>query len=180
MTDALVLDIVDRGLVTDQIVLTIGYDVENLRDPERKNKYSGEVSADAYGRKVPKHAHGTESFAEKTSSTGVIMDAMMRLFDRITDKNLLVRRITISVNRLTDEKDEKKSEFRQLNLFDRMEGNEDRQAADRAAQEKERRMQETMLSIKKKYGKNAILKATSLEEGATARERNQQIGGHRA
>ena len=180
MTDALVLDIVDKGLVTDQIVLTLGYDVENIRDPERRKKYSGEVTSDAYGRQVPKHAHGTESLSEKTSSTAVIMDAVMKLFDRIADKELLVRRITISVNRLTDETTGKNAEFQQLNLFDQLEETQEEQKKTQAALEKERRMQETMLRIKKKYGKNAILKAASLEEGATAIERNQQIGGHKA
>ena len=180
MTDALVLDIVDKRLVTDQIVLTIGYDIENLKDPERRRKYNGDITTDAYGRQIPKHAHGTESFKNKTSSTGLIMEAMMRLFDRIIDTNLLVRRITISVNRLTDENAAGKEEFQQLNLFDQLEETDTQHKTDKAMLEKERKMQETMLHIKKKYGKNAILKGTSFEQGATARDRNQQIGGHKA
>lgn len=181
MTDALVLDIVDKGLVTDQIVLTIGYDIENLKDPQRRKSYHGDITSDAYGRQVPKHAHGTETLPKKTSSTSIIMDSMMRLFERVVDKNLLVRRITISVNRLTDEKEpENKESYEQMSLFDEGEETEKQQEKTQADLEKERKMQETLLSIKKKYGKNAILKGISLEEGATARDRNQQIGGHKA
>lgn len=181
MTDALVLDIVDKGLVTDQIVLTIGYDIENLKDPQRRKSYHGDITSDAYGRQVPKHAHGTETLPKKTSSTSIIMDSMMRLFERVVDKNLLVRRITISVNRLTDEKEpENKESYEQMSLFDEGEEAEKQQEKIQADLEKERKMQETLLSIKKKYGKNAILKGISLEEGATARDRNQQIGGHKA
>ena len=181
MTDALVLDIVDKGLVTDQIVLTIGYDIENLKDPQRRKSYHGDITSDAYGRQVPKHAHGTETLPKKTSSTSIIMDSMMRLFERVVDKNLLVRRITISVNRLTDEKEpENKESYEQMSLFDEGEETEKQQEKIQADLEKERKMQETLLSIKKKYGKNAILKGISLEDGATARDRNQQIGGHKA
>ena len=181
MTDALVLDIVDKGLVTDQIVLTIGYDIENLKDPQRRKSYHGDITSDAYGRQVPKHAHGTETLPKKTSSTSIIMDSMMRLFERVVDKNLLVRRITISVNRITDEKEpENKESYEQMSLFDEGEESEKQQEKIQADLEKERKMQETLLSIKKKYGKNAILKGISLEDGATARDRNQQIGGHKA
>lgn len=181
MTDALVLDIVDKCLITDQIVLTVGYDIENLKDPQRRKNYSGELTTDSYGRQIPKQAHGTRTLPEKTSSTGIIMDAMMELYERIVDEKLLVRRINISVNRLTDEKEVESGEkYEQLSLFELDEEEEKQQEKVQAELEKERKMQETLLSIKKKYGKNAILKGISFEQGATARDRNHRIGGHKA
>lgn len=181
MTDALVLDIVDKGLVTDQIVLTVGYDIENLKDPARKSKYTGPVSTDNYGRKIPKSAHGTENLGRKSSSTALIMAAMLKLYERVVDKNLLVRRITISVNHLTDEScTDDSNQFEQLNLFDDYEEIEKQKELEQAALDKERKMQKAMLSIKSKYGKNAILKGMNLQEGATAQSRNKQIGGHKA
>lgn len=181
MTDLLVLDLVDKGLVTDQMVLTIGYDIENLTDPERARLYKGEVTIDQYGRRVPKHAHGTVNLDRQTSSTRLIIDAVMDLYDRIVDKNLLIRRITLAANRVVDEKTiEKKEIFEQLNLFtDYSELQKQRQQEEEVL-EKERKMQKAILSIQKRYGKNAILKGMSLVEGATAKERNEQIGGHKA
>lgn len=174
MTDLMVLDLVDKRLVTDQIVLTIGYDIENLTDPKRNRNYKGVVTTDRYGRKVPKHAHGTINLQRKTSSTSMIMDAVMELYDRITDKNLLVRRITITANKLVSEDSiEEGASYEQLQLFTDYEALEN-------SLEKEKRIQHAMLDIKKKFGKNAILKGMNLEEGATAKDRNSQIGGHKA
>lgn len=188
MTESLVLDMVDKGFVTDQIVLTVAYDIENLTDPVRRAFYKGEIKTDTYGRKIPKHAHGTENFNEPTSSTSVIMDGMMNLYERITDKSLLIRKLSISVNNLIDEKSVKpKDEFKQLSLFDDFcfKSNESGDNAyetktDREALEKEKKMQRLMIDVKKKFGKNAILKGMSLQEGATAKDRNNQIGGHKA
>ena len=181
MTDLLVLDLVDKGLVTDQIVLTIGYDIENLTDPGRSSRYRGEITTDHYGRKIPKHAHGTANLDRQTSSTMLIMNAVIELYDRIVDKNLLVRRITISANHIVDESSvTKKDSFEQLNLFVDYEEQQQKQAEEDAALEREKNMQKAMLSIKKKFGKNAILKGMNLEEGATAKDRNSQIGGHKA
>lgn len=181
MTDLMVLDLVDKGLVTDQIVLTIGYDIENLTDPDRSRKYKGDVTIDRYGRRVPKHAHGTTNLKRQTSSTMLITDAVMELYDRIVDKNLLIRRINITANRLVDENSAKKEEkYEQLDLFTDYKAKEQEQVKEEAALEREKRMQQTMLTIKKKFGKNAILKGMNLQEGATAKDRNEQIGGHKA
>ena len=181
MTDQMVLDLVDKGLVTDQLVLTIGYDIENLSNANLRNQYKGEVTIDRYGRKVPKHAHGTANLEKKTSSTRLITNAVMDLYDRVVDENLLVRRITITANKLVDEKSVKQEdEYQQLDLFTDYEAQRKKQAEDEEKLERERRMQEAMLSIKKKFGKNAVLKGMNLEEGATAKDRNEQIGGHKA
>lgn len=181
MTDLMVLDLVDKGLVTDQIVLTIGYDIENLTDPDRSRKYKGDVTIDRYGRRVPKHAHGTTNLKRQTSSTMLITDAVMELYDRIVDKNLLIRRINITANRLVDENSAKKEDkYEQLDLFTDYKAKEQEQVKEEAALEREKRMQQTMLTIKKKFGKNAILKGMNLQEGATAKDRNEQIGGHKA
>ena len=181
MTDLMTLDLVDKRLVTDQIVLTVGYDIENLTDPDRYRKYKGSVTIDRYGRKVPKHAHGTTNLKKKTSSTMLITDAVMELYDRIVDKNLLIRRINITANKLVDESFSKEEEtYEQLDLFTDYTVKEQEQAEEEAVLEREKRMQQTMLTIKKKFGKNAILKGMNLQEGATAKDRNEQIGGHKA
>ena len=181
MTDALVLDLVEKKLVTDQIVLDIGYDIENLTNPDIRKKYHGEVKADRYGRFVPKHAHGTANLDTKTSSTEKIMDAVLDLYERIVDKNLLVRRVYVTANRVVDEHTvSNETEFTQMDLFTDYQALAEKQNAEQARMEKERRLQEVMLSVKKKYGKNAMLKGTNLQEGATMIDRNNQIGGHRA
>lgn len=181
MTDQMVLDLVDKGLVTDQLVLTIGYDIENLSNPNLKNQYKSEITIDRYGRKVPKHAHGTANLKKKTSSTRLITNAVMDLYDRIVDEHLLVRRITITANKLVDEKSVKQeNEYQQLDLFTDYEAQRKKQAEEEEKLERERCIQEAMLSIKKKFGKNAVLKGMNLEEGATAKDRNEQIGGHKA
>ena len=182
MADLLVLDLVDKGLVTDQIVVTVGYDIENLTDPERSKKYHGAIVKDHYGRQIPKHAHGTANLDGHTSSTKKIMCAVSELFDRIVDKNLLVRRLNIVANHVLPEADAPKKDdgFVQLDLFTDYAALELKQERERAELEREKKMQKAMLTIKKKFGKNAILKGMNLEEGATAKDRNRQIGGHKA
>ena len=182
MADLLVLDLVDKGLVTDQIVVTVGYDIENLTDPERSKKYHGAIVKDHYGRQIPKHAHGTANLDGHTSSTKKIMCAASELFDRIVDKNLLVRRLNIVANHVLPEADapKKNDGFVQLDLFTDYAALEVKQERERAELEREKKMQQAMLTIKKKFGKNAILKGMNLEEGATAKDRNAQIGGHKA
>jgi DNA polymerase V len=159
MTDLLVLDLVDKGLVTDSLTLDIGYD----RCSVDEEKYKGVVTYDHYGRSVPKAAHGTANLGTTSNSTRKIMTAIRELYDRIVSKELMVRRITLCANHLLEEG------YEQFDLF-----------VDPLEQAKERKMQEAMLSIKKKFGKNAILKGINLEEGATTKERNNQIGGHKA
>lgn len=181
MTDLLVLDLVDKQLVTDQMVLTVGYDIENLTDAARAKAYKGPVTIDRYGRKVPKHAHGTANLDRKTSSTRLIIDAVMDLYDRIVDKNLLVRRMQITANRVIPiEQVKSNEEFIQMDLFTDYETIEEEKRREEERLSRERKMQEAVLSIKKKYGKNSIVMGTNLQEGAMAMERNKQIGGHKA
>ena len=176
MTEGLVLELVEKGLVTNQMVLTVGYDIENLSGGA--NGYHGEVTRDRYGRKVPKHAHGTENLDSYTSSTSRIEAAVLRLYDRIVDENLLVRRMYVVANHVIRKEDvkEETSGFEQMDLF-----------TDYAALEKEKekeakeaQIQQALLAIKHKYGKNAVLRGMNFREGATARDRNNQIGGHKA
>ena len=177
MTDMLVMDLVDKGLVTDQLVLTIGYDRESLTDPAISKQYTGPVTTDYYGRKVPKHAVGPANLGQYTASTRLIMDAVMELYDRITDPNLLVRQVNITANHVLPEREIVSSQMpEQLDLFADPEADRKREAE----LEREKRRQQAVLSIRKKYGKNAIVKGMNLEEGATAMDRNQQIGGHKA
>ena len=181
MTDLLVLDLVDKKLVTDQMVLTIGYDIENLTNPAIRNKYHGEVTTDHYGRQIPKHAHGTINLPCQTSSTKIIMKAMEELFDRIINRDLLVRRINIVAARVVPESEvSDKQTFEQLDLFTDYTALEKKKGQEKKEQEKEKKLQQAVLDIKKKYGKNAVLKGMNFEEGATTRERNGQIGGHKA
>ncbi len=177
MVDNLVLDLIDKHLVTDHIVLTVGYDIDNLSDPVRAQYYQGEVTIDHYGRRVPKAAHGTARLPRHTSSATDITEAVLSLFDRIVDSALLIRRLNLVAGHILNEKavaDNAPPE--QITLF------EDAAALDEKQEQRnrERRRQEAILTIKKRYGKNAILKGTSYEDGATARERNRQIGGHKA
>lgn len=181
MTDLLVLDLVDKKLVTDQIVLTIGYDISNLTDPDIRKKYKGAVTTDYLGRAIPEHAHGSANIQEFTSSTTKIMDAVMALYDRIVNKDLLVRRINVTANHLKDEKDLlQEDSYEQMDLFTDYKAVEEERAKEKKIRERERRAQEAVLAIKKKYGKNAILKGMNLEEGAQTIARNSQIGGHKA
>lgn len=189
MADMLALDLVDKGLVTDQLVLTMGYDIDNLTDPKISRQYRGEITIDRYGRRVPKHAHGTANLERQTSSAKLITEAVMELYDRIIDGNLLVRRVTLTANNLIPEAEAiqpENAEFQQMSLFDDygmvgdQEETEAKRQREQAELEKERKLQEAVLELKKKFGKNAVLKGMNLQEGATARDRNSQIGGHKA
>ena len=220
MMELLALDLVDKGLLTNQIVLTVGYDIENLSDPERRRAYKGEITVDGYGREIPKHAHGTGNLPFSTSSTKLTTDCVLEVFDRVVDESLLTRRISITANNLVLESEYKResevasAEPEQISMFDMLAGGgtpQEREPAsskdnssyserdkpnstmvaesisgsagndnDEDALEKEKQVQEAMLKIKKRFGKNAILKGTNLHEGATAKERNAQIGGHKA
>lgn len=172
MADLLSLELVSKRIVTDQIVLTVGYDIESL-----KKSYSGAVETDRYGRKIPKTAHSSENIGRYTSSTKLICETAMKLFDRIVDKELLVRRMYIVANHIITENDaEKEREYIQLNLF----SDTGKQEAEENELKKEKDMQKAILKIKSKYGKNSIIKGMNLKEGATALERNRQIGGHKA
>jgi DNA polymerase V len=178
MVDLLALDLVDKHVVTDQMVLTIGYDVENLKT---RSNYSGEVTTDRYGRKIPRHSHGSVNLGCWTSSTKKITEAVLGLFDQIADPSLLVRRVNIVANHIQDESIQaEKNNFEQLDLFTDYEALEREREAEKAELEREKKLQNAMLDIKKKFGKNAILKGMNLEEGAMTIKRNEQIGGHKA
>lgn len=179
MTELLSLDLVDKCLMTDQLVLTVGYDAENLTDPNRRRLYHGEITRDRYGRAVPKHAHGTANIGEYTSSTKRLVAAMLELYDRVVDENLLIRRIYISANRVKGEGEIPPSALEQMCLFRDYAAIEREKKREQAELARERKMQQAVLAIKKKFGKNAILKGMNLEEGSTAIERNGQIGGHK-
>lgn len=175
MADLLVLELVEKGLATNQIVLTVGYDIDNLADPERKKGYRGPVTTDHYGRKIPKHAHGTQNLECYSSSTRMIMDAVTALYDRIVDKALLVRRMNITVcNIVSQDTIPQTSESEQLDLFSAMIETTTEDS------DREHKRQQAMLEIKRKFGSNSILRGMNLEEGATAMDRNRQIGGHKA
>ena len=183
MTDGLVLDLVRKGLVTDQMVLTVGYDIENLAKPEIRAKYTGPVTTDFYGREVPKQAHGSINLGEFTSSTRKITAAMMELYDRIMNPDLLVRRMYVVCNHVKDEKEAQaavEAVPTQLDMFTDYSALKVEEEAKREARERERKQQEVVLEIKEKWGKNAILRGMNFQEGATARERNAQVGGHKA
>ena len=176
MTELLVLDLVDKKLVTDQVLLDIGYDVESLQDDEILDRYRDSLKIDRYGRYVPPPAHGSANLGRYTSSGKIIVNAMMELFESITAKELLVRRLSVTANHVQYEKDMEK-QYEQIDLFSML---EPEKAVDEEALKKERALQEAELKIQKKYGKNAILKGMNLKEGAMTIERNAQIGGHKA
>ncbi len=181
MTDLLVLDLVEKRLVTNQIVLTVGYDIENLINPEIKKLYKGEITTDNYGRKIPKHAHGTANIGRMTSSTMLIMKAVMELFDKIVNPKLLVRRVNISANHVIPESEVQQNQsFEQLDLFTDYEELQKKREQEEKSLKKERAIQEATIELRNRFGKNAILKGTNLQEGATTKDRNKQIGGHHA
>lgn len=181
MADSLALDLVDKKLMTDQIVLTVGYDVENLSDPGIREGYSGAVTTDRYGRQIPKHANGTANLGKYSSSSKLIIDAASGLFERIADKKLLIRRLYLTANRVKGEGSvPEDTGGEQLDIFTDYTKEEEKREAEAQELARERKKQEAMLDIKRKHGKNAILKGMNLEEGATAQDRNQQIGGHKA
>ncbi len=181
MADSLALDLVDKRLMTDQLTLTVGYDIDNLRNDAIKNSYKGDITVDRYGRAVPKHAHGTANLEVYTSSTKQIVTAAIELFDRIINKKLLVRRVYLTANRVVDESAAPdKQAVEQLDLFTDYEALLQHKSEEKKILDRERQIQKTILSLKKKFGKNAVLKGMNLEEGATTIGRNGQIGGHRA
>ena len=179
MLEALSLDLVEKKLVTDQIVLTIGYDIENLTDESRRKAYKGEIKTDFYGRQVPKHARGTVNIGRKTASTKLITEAVLKTYHEVVNPNLLIRRINLTANRVVPEDTVSQGAAPyQLSLFETYD--EDQLKKEDAELEKERKIQETLIGIKNKFGKNSILKGLNLQEGATAKDRNEQIGGHKA
>ena len=181
MADNMAMKLVSKRMVTDQIVLTIGYDAESLTNPAIRAKYNGPVRTDHYGRAVPKYAQGTERLNRMTSSARLLIRATTSLFDRIVNPNLLIRRLNLTVNHVVDRTTAKKTEKPvELDLFTDYEAVRQQKEAEEEALQKEQRMQEVLLNIKQKYGKNAILRGLNFEEGATAIERNKQIGGHKA
>ena len=180
MTDALVLELVDKHLKTDQIVLTVCYDTENLKASENGEAYQGEIETDRYGRKVPKPVHGSVNLGGYSSSTKLILEKTVELYDRIADPRLSIRRIYVVANHLMDEASVPQPVSEQMDFFTDYRQEE----ADREAKEKrlakEEKQQKVLLEIRRKFGKNAILKGMNLEEGATGKDRNEQIGGHKA
>lgn len=178
MAEAVALDLLEKKLVTDQLTLTVGYDTENTAG----GSYRGEIVTDRYGRKIPKHTHGTANLPRKTSSARSITDAVLDVYDTKVNPKLSIRRLTITANRLVGEDTAQQEPEApvQFNLFDNVEVQEQRLQEEEAKLKRERKIQEAMLDIKKKFGKNAILNGGSYLEGATAKERNKQIGGHKA
>lgn len=176
MTELLVLDLLNKHLVTDQIVLTVGYDVENLQDPAKARHYQGEVHVDRYGRSVPKHAHGTASLGVHTSSRKVIMDKVIALCESILDPKLFIRRVTIAANHVRNENSIRKKQVEEIDIFAEVPN----QAELEAKQEKEKRLQQTVVELQRRFGKNGILKGMNLEKDAKTIERNGIIGGHKA
>lgn len=181
MLELLSLDLVEKHLVTNQIVLTIGYDRENLANPEIRRKYKDKITSDMYGRQVPKHAHGTANIDRYTSSTRLIIETTLKLYDDIVGKDMLIRRVTISANNLMSENSIKEREsYEQLDLFTNYDEVQVKREKEEVELKKERRIQEAILDIKHRYGKNAIIKGANLQEGATTIGRNKSIGGHKA
>ncbi|MBO5375563.1 MAG: DNA methylase [Bacilli bacterium] len=180
MADLLALDLVKKNLVTNQLVLTIGYDIDNLTIPEIRNRYDGDITYDHYGREVPKHAHGTINIDHYTSSSKIIMDNMMKLFEKIINKELLIRRVNVvACNVVPPESVKDKKIVQQFDLFSNNEEQEKLKIKELEDEQEEKKVQEVLLSIKNRFGKNAILKGMNLEEGGTTIERNGQIGGHK-
>ena len=181
MADNMALKLVSLRLVTDQVTIYVGYDTENLTNDAIRANYHGEIKANFYGKMVPKPAHGTANLPHPTSSTRLITEAITKLYDEIVDKNLLIRRLNITVNNvIPEEKAIQENSTTQLNLFIDYEQKRKQEQKEKKRLEKERRLQETQISIKKRFGKNSILRGLNFEEGATAKERNNQIGGHKA
>lgn len=180
MVDNLVLDLVEKDLKSSQFVLTIGYDVDNLINPNIKALYKGEVVTDEYGRKMPKHAHGTINIDHATSSTKLIMDMVLKLYERIVNPILLIRRINVVACNIKAVKDIKKVEKKeQLDLFTNYDEIKEKKEREEKKEIEESKVQKAILDIKNKYGKNALLKGMNLEDGATARDRNREVGGHK-
>ena len=184
MAEGMALDLVSKRLVTSQLVLTVGYDAECLTHPDIRAAYHGEITTNYYGKQVPKHAHATFNFKQPTSSSRLIMDAAAELFDRCVNPDLLIRRLNLTTNHVVSEaaliSHPSSLPPQQLDLFTDYDALRQQQQKEQERLAKERRMQEAQLKIKKRFGKNAILRGLNFEEGATAKERNKQIGGHKA
>ena len=180
MADAMALDLVGKRMVTDQVTLTIGYDKESLADPEVRRKYRGSVSRDHYGRSIPKHAHGSEKLSSATSSGREITNAVMEIYRRTVDPDLLIRRITISLEHVFPENEAPDTSYEQMDLFTDYQSLAAKKKEEKKEREKERRVQEAMLSIRERFGGNAVIRGLNLREGATGLERSKQIGGHKA
>ncbi len=182
MAEGMALDLVAKRMVTDQLVLTVGYDAECLTRPDIRDLYHGEITTNYYGKLVPKHAHGSLRFDKPTSSSRLLMNGAAELFDRHVNPNLLIRRLNLCVNHVVPESTlaQQPAQPQQLDLFTDYETLERQQQEEQARLDKERRLQEAQLKIKQRFGKNAILRGLNYSEGATAKERNAQIGGHRA
>ena len=182
MAEGMAIDLVSKRMVTDQLVLTVGYDAECLTRPEIRDKYHGEITTNYYGKAVPKHAHGTSNFDKPTSSSRLIMEAAAALFDQLVNPDLLIRRLNLCVNHVVPESTvaQQPAQPQQLDLFTDYEVIEKQRQQEQARLDKERRLQEAQLRIKNRFGKNAILRGLNYEEGATAKDRNKQIGGHKA
>ena len=181
MAEMIALDLFQKRMVCDQIALTVGYDQKNLTDEDLSLNYHGEISSDFYGRKVPKAAHGTIHIKQKTASIKLIKEAALNLYSQIVDSNLLIKRINIAALDPKEEKDSADWErFNQIDIFTDITQLQDEEKKEQDYLKKEKKVQEAILKIKGKYGKNSILKGMDLEEAATTRERNQQIGGHRS
>ena len=180
MADGMALKLVSQKLVTDQVTLYVGYDAENLKDESIRSKYHGDIKQNYYGKMVPKHAHGSTSLKAPTSSTQLITEAVTSLFDKVVNPILLIRRLNITVNNLKTEEEAQSKEPVQLDLFCDYEKKEKEEKAEKDRLDKEHRIQETQISIKRRFGKNSILRGLNFKEGATAKERNKQIGGHKA
>jgi len=172
MADQLALEMVDKKITCDQMVLTVGYDIENMSDSDRMQRYKGAFETDPYGRKIPKSAHGSINLVRRTSSARSILEAISALYDRIVSPDLLVRRMYVVANHVLSE-EEGADKCEQLDMFTNYE-------AEEKELDREMRRQHAILDIKKKFGANAILKGINLQEGATAKDRNKQIGGHKA
>ena len=181
MAEQLALDLLEKGLVTKQLVLTIGYDIDNLKDPYLKQHVKQEVKVDFYGRSIPKHAHGTTHLARRTNSIRLLTQSLVELYDKIVDKKLLIRRINMTAcDLITESEALKKQEFSQINLFSDFTSLKETMEEEEIELKKEKNLQKTLIEIKKKYGKNSVLKLMNLEEDAMSVKRNEQIGGHRA
>lgn len=180
MVDSLTLDLVDKHLISNQFVLTIGYDVENLLNPQIASLYHGEIITDNYGRSIPKHAHGTANIDHRTSSTSIITNEVMKLYDKIVNRHLLIKRINLTACDVVNENCQDNVVItKQLDLFSNTSAINKEKEQELHNEVEERKIQRTLLDIKNKYGKNAILKGMNLEEGSTQKDRNEQVGGHR-
>ena len=171
MAEYLSLELVKKNLVTNSIGLSIGYDIDNLKDEDIMSKYDGKLDTDYIGRTVPKGSKGSVRLANYTSSTSILIKEVGKLYDKIASRILFIRRLNVSVNVINDDCIKNRG-YQQFSLFDELD--------DPIDEKKEKKLQKAIVDIKSKYGKNSVLKAMDLADGATTIERNNQIGGHKA